>query len=80
MLRHVYAYLYVGPAKDLVMGLMAHDQTFAVRVDLKEITERSSIKEQAGAEDTSADASPRINISNSYLEGDSLISCCGCLK
>ena len=29
MLRHVYAYLYVGPAKDLVMGLSAHDQTFA---------------------------------------------------
>ena len=37
MLRHVYAYLYVGPAKDLVMGLPAHDQTFAFRVGLVEI-------------------------------------------
>ena len=32
------------------MGLSAHDQTFALRVDLKEITELSSIKKQAGAE------------------------------
>ena len=39
MPRHVHAYLYVRPAKDLVMGLSAHDQTFALRVDLKEITE-----------------------------------------
>ena len=37
MLRHVHAYLYVGPAKDLVMGLSAHDQTFAFRVGLVEI-------------------------------------------
>ena len=50
MLRHVHAYLYVGPAKDLVMGLSAHDQTFALRVDLKEITELSGVKKQAGAE------------------------------
>ena len=28
---------YVRPAKDLVIGLSAHDQTFALRVDLKEI-------------------------------------------
>ena len=34
MLRHVHAYLYVRPAKDLVMGLSAHDQTFAFRVIL----------------------------------------------
>ena len=39
-----------GPAKDLVMGLSAHDQTFALRVDLKEITELSGVKKQAGAE------------------------------
>ena len=32
------------------MGLSAHDQTFALRVDLKEITELSSVKKQAGAE------------------------------
>ena len=50
MLRHVHAYLYMGPAKDLVMGPSAHDQTFALRVDLKEITVQSSIKKQAGAE------------------------------
>ena len=50
MLRHVHAYLYVRPAKDLVMGLSAHDQTFALRVDLKEITELSGVKKQAGAE------------------------------
>ena len=40
----------VRPAKDLVMGLSAHDQTFALRVDLKEITELSGVKKQAGAE------------------------------
>ena len=34
MLRHVYAYLYVGPAKDFVMGLSVHDQTFAFRMIL----------------------------------------------
>ena len=32
------------------MGLSAHDQTFALRVDLKEITELSGVKKQAGAE------------------------------
>ena len=32
------------------MGLSAHDQTFALRVDLKEINELSSIKKHAGAE------------------------------
>ena len=32
------------------MGLSAHDQTFALRVDLKEITELSSVKKQAEAE------------------------------
>ena len=37
MLRHVCAYAYVRPAKDLVMGLSAHDQTFAFRVGLVEI-------------------------------------------
>ena len=50
MLSHVCAYAYVRPAKDLVMGLSAHDQTFALRVDLKEITELSGVKKQAGAE------------------------------
>ena len=50
MKRHAYIYPYVRPAKDLVMGLSAHDQTFALRVDLKEITELSSVKKQAGAE------------------------------
>ena len=37
MKRHVYIYQYVRPAKDLVMGLSAHDQTFAFRVGLVEI-------------------------------------------
>ena len=32
------------------MGLSAHDQTFALRVDLKEITELSGVKKQAGTE------------------------------
>ena len=48
--RHVYIYAYVRPAKDLVMGLSAYDQIFALRVDLKEITELSGVKKQAGAE------------------------------
>ena len=43
-------FLLDSPAKDLVMGLSAHDQTFALRVDLKEITELSGVKKQAGAE------------------------------
>ena len=50
MLRHVYAYLYVGPAKDLVMGLPAHDQTFAFRVILMVIIWPYRFKKQAGAE------------------------------
>ena len=50
MKRHAYIYPYVRPAKDLVMGLSAHDQTFALRVDLKVITELSGVKKQAGAE------------------------------
>ena len=50
MLRHVYAYLYVGPAKDLVMGLSAHDQTFASRVILTVIIWPYRFKKQAGAE------------------------------
>ena len=37
MLSHVCAYAYIRPAKDLVMGLSAHDQTFAFRVGLVEI-------------------------------------------
>ena len=32
------------------MGLSGHDQTFALRVDLKEFTELSSVIKQAGAE------------------------------
>ena len=43
--RHVYIYAYVRPAKDLVMGLSAQDQTFALWVDLKEITELFSVAE-----------------------------------
>ena len=50
MLRHVHAYLYVGPAKDLVMGLSAHDQTFAFRVILTVIIWPYRFKKQAGAE------------------------------
>ena len=38
------------------MGLSAHDQTFALRVDLKEITELSGVKKQAGAELYQADS------------------------
>ena len=37
MIRHVHAYAYVGPAIDLVIGLTAHDQTFAFHVGLTEI-------------------------------------------
>ena len=48
--RHAYIYPYVRLAKDLVIGLSTHDQTFALRVDLKKITELSSVKKQAGAE------------------------------
>ena len=47
MKRHVYIYPYVRPAKHLVM---CHDQTFALRVDLKEFTELSSVIKQAAAE------------------------------
>ena len=50
MLRHVHAYLYVRPAKDLVMGLSAHDQTFASRVILMVIIWPYRFKKQAGAE------------------------------
>ena len=32
------------------MGPSAHDQTFVLRVDLKEVTELPSIKKQAGSE------------------------------
>ena len=32
------------------MGLSAHDQTFALRVDLKVITELLGVEKQAGAE------------------------------
>ena len=48
MKRHAYIYPYVRPAKDLVMGLSAHDQTFALRVDLKEITELFIVKNKLG--------------------------------
>ena len=44
--RHINAYKYLGPAKDLVMGLTAHDQTFAFRV----IIWPCRFKKQAGAE------------------------------
>ena len=48
MVRHVCAYAYVRPAKDLVMGLSAHDQTFAFRVILTVINDRTDLKKDLG--------------------------------
>ena len=50
MVRRVSAYSYVGPTKDLVMGLADHDQNFDFRVGMMEIIGPYSIKKQAWAE------------------------------